>query len=478
MTSEANQMNLQKYARHVPRSLTQQMLAHLIKQFMTRENKVKIPGNGESTEVTTSPLSTSCEPSVSRFYGALLFVDISGFTILSQRLPVDELRVHINSYFRKILNLIYNHGGDVIKFAGDALYALWKRAPKQDVYTALARAAKCGTEINSTCSHYRINFTVRDRDTSQVSDILLNEDESKTAPHHHSHDHHHHEQKSHAHFEPDYAFLDVHAGLAVGPMAGIDVGALDRWEYLIIGPPLKHVALAESEAQKGELLVSPIAHDILCAHVEAPSETAPVFCSGEPEEAALFVRTELGGVVGCGCFRTPGGAFRLNCNALSGKHGDIASEQLEEEKDDADYEFELQAMVLEDASEAFARAKPVLMEMYKAQRDKMMSTAAGANSIQSMSPRSGKFGDVNDDEGEIVFSYFLRWIESCMCDDLYRHVHEAVRGDYKMLNTNRRDCVYYCSKDVELATKSRRSSTASEDRSRRSSNSSSDSGGY
>eukprot|EP01031_Cornospumella_fuschlensis_P013872 gene13872-16951_t len=92
MASEANQMNLQKYARHVPRALGQQMLVQLIKQFMAKEDASIIPENGSGAENTAVPSSTGCAPSVARFYGALLFVDISGFTVLSQRLPVDELR--------------------------------------------------------------------------------------------------------------------------------------------------------------------------------------------------------------------------------------------------------------------------------------------------------------------------------------------------------------------------------------------------
>lgn len=65
-------------------------------------------------------------PSVSHFHGALLFVDISGFTVLSQRLPVDELRIQINGYFKRILDIVERHGGDVIKFAGDALFVVWQ----------------------------------------------------------------------------------------------------------------------------------------------------------------------------------------------------------------------------------------------------------------------------------------------------------------------------------------------------------------
>ncbi len=64
-------------------------------------------------------------PSITRFYGVLLFIDISGFTDLSTKLSVQELRFHINSYFEKILKIIEKYEGQVVKFAGDALYVVW-----------------------------------------------------------------------------------------------------------------------------------------------------------------------------------------------------------------------------------------------------------------------------------------------------------------------------------------------------------------
>ena len=70
-------------------------------------------------------------PYAEKFYGCVLFIDMSGFTPLSEKLSakgllgVEELSNHLNSYFSKLLDIIYLHGGDVIKFAGDALLVTW-----------------------------------------------------------------------------------------------------------------------------------------------------------------------------------------------------------------------------------------------------------------------------------------------------------------------------------------------------------------
>lgn len=66
--------------------------------------------------------------------GAVLVADISGFTPLTERLTkkgpggIELLTKCINSYFDLIIGTVEAHGGDVIKFAGDAVICLFKRA--------------------------------------------------------------------------------------------------------------------------------------------------------------------------------------------------------------------------------------------------------------------------------------------------------------------------------------------------------------
>lgn len=67
-----------------------------------------------------------CQPSLRKFHGAVLFVDISGFTQLSQKLDVDNLRKFINAYFKKLIDIVHKYNGEIIKFAGDAMYIVWQ----------------------------------------------------------------------------------------------------------------------------------------------------------------------------------------------------------------------------------------------------------------------------------------------------------------------------------------------------------------
>ncbi len=103
---------LELFGKHIPGMLRRQLITQLTHQYIE---------NPDSSSVHHT--SKSC---IERFYCALLFVDISGFTILSQRLTADSLRLHINAYFKKILDIIESHGGEAIKFAGDALFITWQ----------------------------------------------------------------------------------------------------------------------------------------------------------------------------------------------------------------------------------------------------------------------------------------------------------------------------------------------------------------
>ncbi|RYH29430.1 adenylate/guanylate cyclase domain-containing protein [archaeon] len=103
------------FSKHVPSILVRQSICKIAERFMLK--------TADALGCSSEP---PFEPSIERFYGALLFVDISGFTQLSSRMNVDDLRTHINAYFSLIINIVSKHGGEVVKFAGDALYVIWQ----------------------------------------------------------------------------------------------------------------------------------------------------------------------------------------------------------------------------------------------------------------------------------------------------------------------------------------------------------------
>src|SRR5215217_1621301 len=63
--------------------------------------------------------------------GTVAFVDISGFTAMSEKLAAlgksgaEEVTDVMNSTFSALLEMAYSHGGGLVKFGGDALLLLF-----------------------------------------------------------------------------------------------------------------------------------------------------------------------------------------------------------------------------------------------------------------------------------------------------------------------------------------------------------------
>jgi PAS domain S-box-containing protein len=56
---------------------------------------------------------------------AVMFIDIVGFTAISETVAPERVVALLRSFYRRMSNLIFAHGGSIEKFAGDALMALF-----------------------------------------------------------------------------------------------------------------------------------------------------------------------------------------------------------------------------------------------------------------------------------------------------------------------------------------------------------------
>ncbi|MCH7790262.1 MAG: AMP-binding protein, partial [Acidobacteria bacterium] len=106
------------------------------------------------------------EPGEERFPAAAMFAVITGFTplteFLARREPagVEDLSRMLNSYFGEMIDLIQASGGDIVKFAGDALLAIWD-ARDEDLETATRRALQCGAEVKEKLNDRQVLDGVR-----------------------------------------------------------------------------------------------------------------------------------------------------------------------------------------------------------------------------------------------------------------------------------------------------------------------------
>jgi len=164
---------------------------------------------------------------------AILFADISGFTLLTERMAekgptgVETLARILNEYFGQLIDIIHTYGGDVVKFAGDAVIAVWPILPDEaisetvtraDQWQWTMRAAECALEVHERLSNY------------QAEDANL------------------------------YLKLAV----SLGRINTIHVGGVfNRWEFLITGAPLVELGLANTLAKAGEILITPAAWKLI-----------------------------------------------------------------------------------------------------------------------------------------------------------------------------------------------------------------------
>lgn len=55
----------------------------------------------------------------------VMFTDIAGFSRISETLPAEQVASMLNAYFTEVMDVIFEKDGTLIKFIGDAAFAIW-----------------------------------------------------------------------------------------------------------------------------------------------------------------------------------------------------------------------------------------------------------------------------------------------------------------------------------------------------------------
>lgn len=180
------------------------------------------------------------EPTVEHWFGTVLFADMSGFTTLTETLAeqgaagAEQLTQIINNYFSQLINVIHAHGGDVVKFAGDALVALWLTTEEPPLKNQLSSLPIIEDERLTTVTH-------RAAQCSLAIQAIL-----KDYPVY------------------DQMTLSLHVSIGAGKIVLLHLGGVfGRWELLVTGNPLVQVGLADKQAKPNEVLLSPQAWQYL-----------------------------------------------------------------------------------------------------------------------------------------------------------------------------------------------------------------------
>jgi len=81
-----------------------------------------------------------------RMRAVIMMTDLRGFTALSDRLPADEVITLLDDYFDALATPIQERKGEVLKFMGDGMLAIFPAADDDDFPTSSMRALEAATE--------------------------------------------------------------------------------------------------------------------------------------------------------------------------------------------------------------------------------------------------------------------------------------------------------------------------------------------
>ncbi|MBF9196717.1 adenylate/guanylate cyclase domain-containing protein [Microvirga terrestris] len=78
---------------------------------------------------------------------AIWLADLRGFTLLSEQSPIPAVLTHLNTWFGIIGEVVEAHGGEVLKFIGDAVLAIFPTSAEGDRRAACRKALAAAQEF-------------------------------------------------------------------------------------------------------------------------------------------------------------------------------------------------------------------------------------------------------------------------------------------------------------------------------------------
>ncbi len=179
----------------------------------------------------------------------VLFLDVRGFTQVSEHLRPTEVLELLNEYFSVVVDRVVANGGTVNKFIGDAAMCLWG-APRS-VEQPERAAVTCALEIQEHGARLSA-----DRARRQLTQVGFG--------------------------------IGINSGEAV---AG-NLGAARRLEYTVIGDAVNLAQRLESQARAGEVLISESVYEKVAEWIET-SAREPVKLKGKSAPVQLWEAKRL-----------------------------------------------------------------------------------------------------------------------------------------------------------------------------------------
>jgi len=175
----------------------------------------------------------------------VLFVDIRGFTTMSENTQPEDVVDMLNMYLDLVATCIHKHGGTLDKFIGDAAMAIWNAPYDTEDFTMAA-----------------VQAALDMRSESGALGLKLQEAFGKT--------------------------LQFGIGINSGDAVIGNIGASFRMDYTAIGDTVNIAARLESNAKPGQILVSRAVVDKLGDGVVPVSYIGRLKVKGKGEEIEAY----------------------------------------------------------------------------------------------------------------------------------------------------------------------------------------------
>ena len=173
----------------------------------------------------------------------IFFSDIRGFTPLSTRMGPDEIASLLNEYFTEMVDIVFEHGGTLDKFMGDAVMALWGAPLAQP--DAADRAMRAAFESLTALEKLNQKWAAEGRQ-----------------------------------------HIDIGIGINYGEVFAGNIGSNRRLEYTVIGDPVNVAFRLCSHAGPGEVIVSEPFYQQLAE--APPAEELGLKVKGKEEEVRAY----------------------------------------------------------------------------------------------------------------------------------------------------------------------------------------------
>jgi len=186
-----------------------------LSKFVPESVKKMLEENPNATEMEKKNVEVS-----------VLFLDISGYTRLSETLEPKKLNQLVQTYFSSFLEIIQAHHGDINETAGDGLMVIFQPHP-----TATDHA------LNTT----RAAFAIRQRV------VQLNEEYAGVFP-------------------PVQLHMGINTGDALVGATKLGGAGAQRWTFTATGPTTNLAARFAGGASDGEIVVGPLTAERIRSH--------------------------------------------------------------------------------------------------------------------------------------------------------------------------------------------------------------------